>query len=124
VQNRHISFGFVIDVVQEQKHVYDKGDMTVDPGLLDDLVARGLVQDTTDRALLAERLSSGPITVYLGVDPTADSLHVGNLVGLLTLRRFQLAGHRPIPLAGGARLNVIFSMTTRWLRTWLGLSLS
>ncbi len=76
--------------------------MSVDPGLLDDLVARGLVQDTTDRGLLAERLSSGPITVYLGVDPTADSLHVGNLVGLLTLRRFQMAGHRPIPLAGGA----------------------
>ncbi len=76
--------------------------MSVDPGLLDDLIERGLVQDTTDRTILAERLNSGPITVYLGVDPTADSLHVGNLVGLLTLRRFQLAGHRPIPLAGGA----------------------
>ena len=76
--------------------------MAVDPGLLDDLVARGLVQDTTDRSVLAKRLESEPISVYLGFDPTADSLHVGNLVGLLTLRRFQMAGHRPLPLAGGA----------------------
>ena len=47
-------------------------------------------------------VSSGPITVYCGFDPTADSLHVGNLVPLLGLRRFQLLGHHPIPLAGGA----------------------
>ncbi len=75
---------------------------TVDPGLLDDLVARNLVQDTTDRGALAERLKAGPVTVYYGVDPTAPSLHVGNLIGLLTLKRFQMAGHRPLPLAGGA----------------------
>ena len=51
---------------------------------------------------LRERLREGPVTVYAGFDPTADSLHVGNLVPLLLLRRFQLAGHRPIALAGGA----------------------
>lgn len=70
--------------------------------LLSELGARGLVHDTTDRAALAARLASGPIGVYVGFDPTADSLHVGHLVGQLYLRRFQLAGHRPFPLAGGA----------------------
>ncbi len=74
----------------------------VDAALLDDLTARGLVHDTTDRERLAARLAAGPITVYVGFDPTADSLHVGNLIGLLMLRRFQDAGHRPISLAGGA----------------------
>jgi tyrosyl-tRNA synthetase len=70
--------------------------------LLSDLEARGLIQDTTDRDELARRLAEGPIVLYCGFDPTADSLHVGNLIGLLMLRRFQLAGHRPISLAGGA----------------------
>jgi tyrosyl-tRNA synthetase len=70
--------------------------------LLADLDARGLVQDTTDREALAARLAQGPVTLYLGFDPTADSLHVGNLLGLVTLRRFQDAGHRTIALAGGA----------------------
>ena len=70
--------------------------------LLADLEARGLVHDSTDREALAARLASGPIGVYVGFDPTADSLHVGHLLGQLTLRRFQLAGHRPFPLAGGA----------------------
>ena len=70
--------------------------------LLADLEARGLVQDTTDRAALAERLAAGPITLYHGIDPTADSLHTGNLIGLFVLRRFQEAGHRPLALAGGA----------------------
>jgi tyrosyl-tRNA synthetase len=70
--------------------------------LLEDLEARGLVHDTTDRDALAKRLSSGPISLYYGCDPTADSLHVGNLIGLLVLRRFQDAGHRPVALAGGA----------------------
>ena len=70
--------------------------------LLDDLEARGLVQDSTDRDALASRLGSGPIGVYVGFDPTADSLHVGHLLGQIGLRRFQLAGHRPFPLAGGA----------------------
>ncbi|MDE0320684.1 MAG: tyrosine--tRNA ligase [Acidimicrobiaceae bacterium] len=67
-----------------------------------DLEARGLIHQTTDRQALAKRLESGPITVYCGFDPTAASLHVGNLMGLLTLRRLQLGGHRPIALAGGA----------------------
>ena len=70
--------------------------------LLADLEARGLVHDSTDRTALASRLASGPIGVYVGFDPTADSLHVGHLMGQVTLRRFQLAGHRPFPLAGGA----------------------
>ncbi len=70
--------------------------------MLSDLEARGLIQDTTDRDELARRLAEGPIVLYCGFDPTADSLHVGNLIGLLMLRRFQLAGHRPISLAGGA----------------------
>lgn len=70
--------------------------------LLDDLEARGLVQHVTDRAALAARLEEGPITLYYGADPTAPSLHHGNLIGLVMLRRFQLAGHHPIALAGGA----------------------
>ncbi|NOX29959.1 MAG: tyrosine--tRNA ligase [Actinobacteria bacterium] len=70
--------------------------------LIDDLDARGLIHDTTDRSALAARLADGPITFYYGCDPSADSLHAGNLIGLLTARRFQLAGHKPIMLAGGA----------------------
>lgn len=70
--------------------------------ILDDLSDRGLIQDTTDDAALRARLEAGPITLYCGFDPTADSLHVGNLVPLLLLRRFQDFGHRPIALAGGA----------------------
>jgi tyrosyl-tRNA synthetase len=70
--------------------------------LIADLAARGLVHDHTDLDELRARLALGPIGVYVGFDPTADSLHVGHLVGQLYLRRFQLAGHRPFPLAGGA----------------------
>jgi tyrosyl-tRNA synthetase len=70
--------------------------------LLDELDGRGLVHDSTDRDALAARLAEGPITLYCGFDPTADSLHVGHLVPLLMLRRFLDAGHRPIALAGGA----------------------
>jgi tyrosyl-tRNA synthetase len=70
--------------------------------VLADLEWRGLVAQTTDRRALAQELAAGPVTVYCGFDPTADSLHVGSLVPLLALRRFQLAGHRPIALAGGA----------------------
>ena len=70
--------------------------------LLADLEARGLVHDTTDRDALAARLAAGPTTLYHGIDPTADSLHIGNLIGLLMLRRFADAGHRPVALAGGA----------------------
>lgn len=70
--------------------------------ILDDLRWRGLLADCTDIDALTERISRGPITLYCGFDPTADSLHVGHLMGQLTLRRFQLAGHHVIPLAGGA----------------------
>ena len=70
--------------------------------LLADLQARGLIHQTTDRAALAARIAEGDAGIYIGFDPTADSLHVGHLVGQLFLRRFQLAGHRPYPLAGGA----------------------
>jgi tyrosyl-tRNA synthetase len=76
--------------------------VTSAPTLLDDLAARGLVHDSTDRDALAGRLAAGPVSVYYGCDPTADSLHIGNLIGLLVLRRFQEAGHRPVALAGGA----------------------
>lgn len=70
--------------------------------VLDELQWRGLVADCTDLQELAKRVAAKPITVYAGFDPTADSLHVGNLVPLLGLRRFQLLGQNPIALAGGA----------------------
>jgi tyrosyl-tRNA synthetase len=70
---------------------------------LDDLQWRGLLADCTDLAGLRARLATGqPITVYCGFDPTGDSLHVGHLMGQLTLARFQRAGHHAIALAGGA----------------------
>jgi tyrosyl-tRNA synthetase len=69
--------------------------------IIDELKWRGLVADCTDAAEL-ERKIAAPITLYCGFDPTADSLHVGNLVPLLALRRFQLLGHHAIALAGGA----------------------
>ena len=69
--------------------------------LLEDLRWRGLLAQSTDEAALLEALKK-PITLYVGFDPTAPSLHVGNLVVLLVLRRFQLAGHTPIALVGGA----------------------
>ena len=65
-----------------------------------DLRARGLIHQVTDESLF-ELLDAGGITVYAGFDPTADSLHIGHLLQLCTLRRLQLAGHRPIALAGG-----------------------
>jgi tyrosyl-tRNA synthetase len=68
----------------------------------DDLRWRGLIHQSTDEAHLAAWLSDAVRTVYAGFDPTAESLHVGSLVPLLFLRRFQKAGHRPIALVGGA----------------------
>jgi tyrosyl-tRNA synthetase len=70
--------------------------------ILEELQWRGLLADCTDPAELAKRINQGPATLYCGFDPTADSLHVGSLVPLLGLRRFQLQGHHPIALAGGA----------------------
>jgi tyrosyl-tRNA synthetase len=70
--------------------------------ILDELNWRGLIAQSTDLDALAEQLAAGPVTVYSGFDPTAPSLHAGHLVPLLTLRRLQQAGHRPIVMAGGA----------------------
>ena len=70
--------------------------------LIDDLKARGLYNDCTGEADLVARLESGCQTLYCGFDPTADSLHIGSLVPLLVLKRFQQAGHKPLALVGGA----------------------
>jgi tyrosyl-tRNA synthetase len=69
---------------------------------LADLEARGLVKDSTDRDALRARIQAGPVGVYYGCDPSNDSLQIGNLIGLLVLRKFADAGHQPIALAGGA----------------------
>ncbi|HCT5132113.1 TPA: tyrosine--tRNA ligase [Aeromonas hydrophila] len=73
----------------------------INPHLLDELTKRGLVAQNSDPAALADHLAT-PRTVYCGFDPTAGSLHIGHLVPLLMLRRFQLAGHTPVALVGGA----------------------
>jgi tyrosyl-tRNA synthetase len=70
--------------------------------ILDELQWRGLVAQTTDPAALREALAAGPVTLYCGFDPTAPSLHHGHLVQLVVLRHLQLAGHRVLPLVGGA----------------------
>jgi tyrosyl-tRNA synthetase len=70
--------------------------------VLDDLDSRGLIAHSTDPDVLRAAMAAGPITSYVGFDPTAPSLHMGNLLQLLTLRRLQLAGHNPIGLVGGA----------------------
>ncbi|WP_298331347.1 tyrosine--tRNA ligase [Haloactinopolyspora sp.] len=70
--------------------------------ILDELHWRGLIAQSTDEQALRAALAAGPVTYYCGFDPTAPSLHIGNLVQLLTMRRFQLAGHHPIALVGGA----------------------
>jgi tyrosyl-tRNA synthetase len=87
--------------------------MTIDPSaadggpfegasVLDDLAWRGLIAHSTDLDALRAELATGPITLYCGFDPTAASLHVGHLAQTLTARRFQLAGHLPLALVGGA----------------------
>ena len=70
--------------------------------IIDELTWRGLIALSTDQDDLRKALAAGPVTLYGGFDPTAPGLHIGNLVLLLTMRRFQLAGHRPIGLVGGA----------------------
>jgi len=70
--------------------------------LIADLEARGLIQDSTDRDALRARIQAGPVGVYYGCDPSNDSLQIGNLIGLLVLRKFADAGHHPVALAGGA----------------------
>lgn len=75
---------------------------TIDTHFLQELQDRGLIAQTTGGDTLAEHLNSASRTLYCGFDPTADSLHIGSLVPLLMLKRFQLAGHKPIALVGGA----------------------
>src|SRR5690606_16396836 len=70
--------------------------------ILDELEWRDVIAQTTDVDALRKTLAEGPVTVYAGFDPTAPSLHIGNLATLLILTRFQRAGHRPIGLVGGA----------------------
>ncbi len=70
--------------------------------LLDDLAWRGMIADATDLGALGAAMAAGPVTLYCGFDPTAPSLHFGNLVQLVTLRRFQEAGHRVFAVVGGA----------------------
>src|SRR5689334_8554219 len=71
-------------------------------GVVDELSWRGLIAAATDLDALRDELGRRRVTLYCGFDPTAPSLHAGNLLPLLTLRRFQQSGHRPIVLAGGA----------------------
>ena len=74
----------------------------IDPTLLDDLEWRGLIAHSTDLDALREALTAGSVRFYVGFDPTAPSLHMGNLVQILTARRLQDAGHTPYALVGGA----------------------
>ena len=76
--------------------------MTAADELLDDLQWRGLIAHSTDLGALREALDAGPVTYYVGFDPTAPSLHHGHLVQVLTARRLQQAGHRPLALVGGS----------------------
>src|SRR6478736_6903101 len=76
--------------------------VSIDPTLLDDLEWRGLIAHSTDLDALREALTSGSVRFYVGFDPTAPSLHMGNLVQLVTARRLQNAGHTPYILVGGA----------------------
>lgn len=78
------------------------GTQSIDKNLLSDLKSRGLIAQMTGDDKLPAHLTEAPRVLYCGFDPTADSLHIGSLVPLLTLKRFQLAGHKPIALVGGA----------------------
>jgi tyrosyl-tRNA synthetase len=88
--------------VAENANLKSQSNDTAFASLWDELQWRGLVALSTDEAELKAALSGGPITYYCGFDPTAASLHLGNLVQLLTLRRIQLAGHNPLLLIGGS----------------------
>ncbi len=69
--------------------------------ILDDLKFRGLISQASNLEGLKKEMNKGKVSLYCGFDPTADSLHIGNLVPILVLRRFQEAGHQPIALVGG-----------------------
>jgi tyrosyl-tRNA synthetase len=92
----------VVRAVLRRTSVVVQEDWAVTADLLDELAWRGLIAHSTDLDELRKQLDAGPITLYYGCDPTAPSLHVGNLIGLIVLRWFERAGHRPIGLAGGA----------------------
>ena len=77
--------------------------------VLEDLKARGSLFQATEG--IEARLGAGPITLYCGFDPTAESLHIGNLIPVLTLRRFQMAGHHPIALVGGGTGLIVITET-------------
>jgi tyrosyl-tRNA synthetase len=79
--------------------IFKKGERMMK--ILDDLEFRGLLHQSTDREGLEKKLDSERVVLYAGFDPTADSLHIGHLLPVLTLRRFQLAGHLPVALVGG-----------------------
>ena len=87
--------------IQRQESIFGH-DEPMTSALVADLEWRGLLAQTTDRQALLRDLDAKPVTFYIGFDPTAPSLHVGNLVVILVMRRFQLAGHNPIALVGGA----------------------
>ena len=70
--------------------------------LIEDLTWRGLLYQQTDEEGMAKLLDEEKVSLYVGVDPTADSMHIGHIVPMLTLRRFQQAGHQPVLLVGGA----------------------
>ena len=69
--------------------------------LYDELVARGLIAQVTDEALIKDLINNGKATFYIGFDPTADSLHVGHFMALCLMKRLQMAGNKPIALIGG-----------------------
>ena len=70
--------------------------------LYDELVARGLIAQVTDEALIKDLINNGKATFYIGFDPTADSLHVGHFMALCLMKRLQMAGNKPIALIGGS----------------------
>ena len=76
--------------------------MVIAQDFIKEFGARGLIHDSTDRAAISARATASSLGIYVGFDPTSDSLHIGNLLGQITLRRLQLLGHRPFALAGGA----------------------
>src|SRR6185312_12243292 len=82
--------------------VTERTEPTRASSLVDDMLWRGLIQDCTDAEELRRHLDGAPVTFYVGFDPTAASLHVGHLMQVVTARRLQLAGHRPLLLVGGA----------------------
>jgi len=90
-----------VSALQSESLATQTNDPTFDD-VWDELVWRGLVHVSTNEAELKELLAGEPITYYCGFDPTAPSLHLGNLVQLLTMRRLQLAGHKPLGLVGGS----------------------